>query len=100
LWLIGNRVSPLMRPFALSAFVFAVCVASTGYQIYTDSWWAALAGSAFLFNLFDRMIAHTAPEARPIDKTEESGNGEPEEDLRRSDDRSDGMRQRPEGSSG
>lgn len=100
LWSIRKRVSPSMRPFALSAFAFAVCVASTGFQIYTDSWWAALAGSAFLFNLFDRMITENVPEARPIDRMEENGNGEPEEDLRRSDDRSDGMRQRPEGSSG
>lgn len=96
---IRKKMSPPMRPFALSAFVFAVCVASTGYQIYTDSWWAALAASAFLFSLFDRMITPNVPEAGPLDKTEESGNGQPEEGLRRRADRSDGMRQRSDGSS-
>lgn len=56
LWLSGKRLSPPMYPFALAAFVFAFCVASTGYPVSTDSWWATLAGSAILFKLLNRMV--------------------------------------------
>jgi O-antigen ligase len=52
-----------LRPFAFGAYVMAMAVASSGFEITTDSWWAALAASAALFGLFQRALAAQAPSA-------------------------------------
>jgi len=50
---------PGLRPFAFGAYVMAMAVASSGFEITTDSWWAALAASAALFALFARSLGAT-----------------------------------------
>ena len=47
--------SPL-RPFAFATYGVAMAIASLGFEITTDSWWAALSVSAALFVLFDRAL--------------------------------------------
>jgi O-antigen ligase len=56
LWRIGE-LSPALRPFAYGAFTMAMAVASAGFEITTDSWWAALSASAALFGFFERALA-------------------------------------------
>ncbi len=58
---------PLLRPFAYAAFVMAMAVASSGFEITTDSWWAALAASAGLFGVFGRGIGSWWAESHPTD---------------------------------
>ena len=43
-----------LRPFAFAAFGSAMTVASVNYEIFTDSWWCALAASAVLFSMLGR----------------------------------------------
>jgi exopolysaccharide production protein ExoQ len=45
------------QPFAYAAFASAVIVASTNYEVTTDSWWSALAASAVLFATLGRTPA-------------------------------------------
>jgi O-antigen ligase len=52
---------PALRPFGYAAFVMAMAVASTGFEITTDSWWAALAASAGLFGVFGRGVPISDP---------------------------------------
>jgi O-antigen ligase len=47
---------PALRPFGYATFVMAIAVASSGFEITTDSWWAALAASAGLFGVFGRSV--------------------------------------------
>jgi O-antigen ligase len=51
------RCDAALRPFAYAAFTMAMAVASSGFEITTDSWWAALAASGALFALFARALA-------------------------------------------
>lgn len=55
------NLTPALRPFAYAAFVIALAVASSGFEITTDSWWAALAASGALFALFNRGLALPNP---------------------------------------
>ena len=58
-------LAPALRPYAFAAYVMAMAVASLGFEITTDSWWAALAASAALFSLFDRALATGEPRIFP-----------------------------------
>jgi O-antigen ligase len=49
-------LAPQLRPFALATYGVAMAIASLGFEITTDSWWAALSVSAALFMLFDRAL--------------------------------------------
>jgi O-antigen ligase len=49
------RLPAALRPFGYGTFVLAMAVASSGFEVTTDSWWAALAASAGLFGLFSRV---------------------------------------------
>ncbi len=82
------KLSPALRPFAYGAFVMAMAVASSGFEITTDSWWAALAASGALFALFERGLAisefrispaatRPAPAARPDTTGLQAGAPEP-----------------------
>lgn len=51
------QLAPALRPIAYGAFAMAMMVASSGFEITTDSWWAALAASGALFGLFERGLA-------------------------------------------
>jgi O-antigen ligase len=44
-----GRLPSTMVPFALGAFVTALCIPMTGIRITTDSWFAALAACGYLF---------------------------------------------------
>lgn len=50
------KLPPALRAAAYATYVMAICVASLGFEITTDSWWAALAASAVLFALFNRAL--------------------------------------------
>jgi len=43
-----DRLPPHTRPFGFAAFAAAMTVSFSSFEITTDSWWAALAGTAFL----------------------------------------------------
>lgn len=66
------QLPPALRPFGYAAFVVALAIASSGFEITTDSWWAALAASGALFSLFaraamqaSRISAEAIPPAPP-----------------------------------
>ncbi len=59
------RLAPPLRPFALATYGVAMAVASLGFEITTDSWWAALSVSAALFMLFDRALRLADPRISP-----------------------------------
>ncbi len=65
----ADKLPPALRAAAYATYVMAFSVASLGFEITTDSWWAALAASAMLFALFNRALAteHSRiwPDARP-----------------------------------
>lgn len=52
-----RRLSPPARPFAYACFISAMSIAFTGFEITTDSWWAALGAAAFLFRALDQLTA-------------------------------------------
>jgi O-antigen ligase len=44
-----RRISAVIRPFAYAAFSAAVLISCVNFEVTTDSWWAAVAASGFLF---------------------------------------------------
>ncbi len=48
------KLSPATRPYAYGSFVTAMMTACADFQLSTDSWWAALAATAFLFHALSR----------------------------------------------
>jgi len=44
-----TRLPEDIRPFAYAAFSCALVISNVNFEITTDSWWAALAATAFLF---------------------------------------------------
>lgn len=60
-----RRLAAALRPAAYATYVMAMGIASLGFEITTDSWWAALAASAALFALFDRALAMAAVRISP-----------------------------------
>jgi exopolysaccharide production protein ExoQ len=65
LWRIRRLPVPL-RPFAYAAFASGMTVASVNYEIVTDSWWCALAASAVLFGILDRLMADAGADDRSV----------------------------------
>jgi exopolysaccharide production protein ExoQ len=61
-----RNLSREMRPFAYAAFAIAFCVAFTSFQVFTDSWWAALAASAFLFKILDGVGTRPQEGGKPV----------------------------------
>jgi exopolysaccharide production protein ExoQ len=53
-----RRLAAPARPFAYAAFAAAVTESCVNFQVTTDSWWAALAASAYLLA---RLGNHTGP---------------------------------------
>jgi O-antigen ligase len=51
-----GRLAPPIRPYALAAFAAAVVISCVNFEVTTDSWWAALAASAWLFAALDHHI--------------------------------------------
>jgi exopolysaccharide production protein ExoQ len=51
-----SRLAPPIRPYAHAAFASAVVVSCVNFEVTTDSWWAALAASAWLFAALDQRI--------------------------------------------
>ncbi len=51
-----RRVPPRLYPFACAGFASAFTVACVNFSITTDSWWAALAASGFLFAVVSQMM--------------------------------------------
>lgn len=49
-----SRLPERIRPFAYAAFTSAWACSFVNYELSTDSWWAALAASAFLFAAIDK----------------------------------------------
>ena len=58
---IGRSLPTDLQPFAYAAFASAVAISSFGFQVTTDSWWAALAATGFLFRELGRRLANSAP---------------------------------------
>ena len=52
-----QRLAAPTRPFAYAAFASAATVSCVNYELFTDSWWAALAATAYLLAMFDHRIA-------------------------------------------
>jgi exopolysaccharide production protein ExoQ len=51
-----GRLAPPIRPYALAAFAAAVVISCVNFEVTTDSWWAALAASAWLFAALNHRI--------------------------------------------
>ena len=49
-----RRLDAPVQPYATTAFFLALMISLTSFEMTTDSWWAALAGSAFLFRSWGR----------------------------------------------
>jgi O-antigen ligase len=54
-----QRVSTAIRPFAYAAFGTGVLISCVNFEVMTDSWWAAVAASAFLFMTLDHAVVST-----------------------------------------
>jgi len=59
-----RRLAECLRQFAYAAFASAMVVASVNFEVVTDSWWCALAASAVLFSMLDRLMAGVAADGR------------------------------------
>ena len=51
-----RRLPAWVRPFGYAAFASAMTVACINFEVTTDSWWAALAASGFLFMTLGRLV--------------------------------------------
>ncbi len=51
-----SRLAPPIQPYALAAFAAAVFISCVNFEVTTNSWWAALAASAWLFTALDHHI--------------------------------------------
>lgn len=49
-----------LQPYAYAAVASAVAISSFGFEVTTDSWWAALAATGFLFRELGRRCANAA----------------------------------------
>jgi O-antigen ligase len=64
LWRI-QRIAATIRPFGYATFASAMAIASVNFEAKTDSWWAALAASAYLLMTLNASTieARTRPHA-------------------------------------
>jgi exopolysaccharide production protein ExoQ len=54
-----QRTAPPVRPFAYAAFASAITVSCVNFEVVTDSWWAALAATAYLLTMFNHCVSRT-----------------------------------------
>jgi O-antigen ligase len=50
-----RSLDPALRPFAYASIVAALVISCVNFEITTDSWWAALAATGFLFLVLGRV---------------------------------------------
>ncbi len=53
-----RRLAPPVRPFAYAAFASAITVSCVNFEVVTDSWWAALAATAYLLTMLHHRVGH------------------------------------------
>ncbi len=51
-----GRTSAAIRPFAYAAFGAGVLISCVNFEVMTDSWWAAVAASGFLFATLEHAV--------------------------------------------
>ena len=51
-----GRISAVIRPFAYAAFSAGVLISCVNFEVMTDSWWAAVAASGFLFAILEHAV--------------------------------------------
>jgi hypothetical protein len=51
-----SRLAPPILPYAHATFASAVVISCVNFEVTTDSWWAALAASAWLFAALNHRI--------------------------------------------
>ena len=51
-----RRMSVVVRPFAYAAFGAGVLISCVNFEVMTDSWWAAIAASGFLFATLEHAV--------------------------------------------
>jgi exopolysaccharide production protein ExoQ len=51
-----QRMAPPIRPFAFAAFASAITVSCVNFEVVTDSWWAALAATAYLLTMLHHCV--------------------------------------------
>jgi O-antigen ligase len=51
-----GRISAAIRPFGYAAFGAGVLISCVNFEVMTDSWWAAVAASGFLFASLDHAV--------------------------------------------
>jgi O-antigen ligase len=51
-----RRISAVIRPFAYAAFGAGVLISCVNFEVMTDSWWAAVAASGFLFATLEHVV--------------------------------------------
>jgi exopolysaccharide production protein ExoQ len=56
-----RRISAVIRPFAYAAFSAAVLISCVNFEVTTDSWWAAVAASGFLFATLQHAVVSSEP---------------------------------------
>ena len=49
-----GHLTPPLRPFACAAFASAAAISCVNFEVITNSWWAALAATAYLLAMLDR----------------------------------------------
>jgi len=57
-------LAPPLRPFAYAAITAGLAVSAVNFEITTDSWWAAIAATGFLF-----LVLRRSPEAGAIQES-------------------------------
>jgi exopolysaccharide production protein ExoQ len=51
-----GRISAVIRPFGYAAFSAGVLISCVNFEVMTDSWWAAVAASGFLFATLEHAV--------------------------------------------
>jgi exopolysaccharide production protein ExoQ len=51
-----RRMGVVIRPFAYAAFGAGVLISCVNFEVMTDSWWAAIAASGFLFATLEHAV--------------------------------------------
>jgi hypothetical protein len=55
-----RRLAPALQPFGYAAFAAAMVISCVNFEVKTDSWWAALAATAWLLVVLDARIRDSA----------------------------------------
>ena len=60
LWRVGG-LAPDIRPFGYATFASAMAISSVNFEVKTDSWWAAVAASAYLLTTLNAGTLERTP---------------------------------------